>query len=337
MKKKYGIAVGFVLAAALVCYGFFQLDISQDERDEIAIAKAEARTAQFVNLAYKAYFTGDLSELKQYLAEKDSEGVVRGLLQERGIDLDAPRMRIMGMLSVVLPPFSDTEYFEDGSVLCSRTVGSTTSDLVHWIFPGIYTHNGLLDQDLYFEADDGCVITANLEGVTYETWNDWSNATTVTRLNLASGHKPASWKLNYAQRWIRWYMGWTIYSFLKLNLEPISRWDFLRWYCSKTVWRVYNKIGIDVENATWHGMDLDHEGVWTNEDKRDVMRTSGLYQIYKGFLIALGIDEDTATWLADCKLWRVLKEDITPDEIRFATTLFGGPLDPDARTWGLPE
>ena len=336
MKKKYLFACIFILTAAFISFGYFQFDFLGEDEEEIAIAKAESVTAQFINQIYRAYFTGDLSELKQFVAEKDTEGIIRDILKEKGIDLEAPRMRIMGG-TIDLPGFDDPTHFEDGSVLLSRTVGSTTSDLLASIIPGIYTHCGLLDQDLYTsnDADAGCIITADLSGVTYETWNDWANydgtSKIVTKLNVKAdpGVWPQPWQLYRAQRWIRWYMGWTIYSFLKLNLDPVSRWDPIRWYCSKTVWRVLNRRGLDldVENVDLYTT----ADMYQNENSPYYVRSSILYQLLKKYV---------GEYIAEKKLWAALEECITPDEIRFATTdepfgTVGGPLDFQSKeSWG---
>lgn len=332
MSKKVLLGLTVFLGFSLVCFGFFQMDFrGEQEEENIAVAKAEALTAQFINQVYRAHFTGDLSELKQFLAEKDTEGVIQGVLEEQGIDLEAPRLRILS--SIYLPPFDNSNNdsnFEDGSVLLSGTKES----LIHLVIPGIYTHAGLLDQDLYTGPNAGCVITANLEGVTYETWNDWASydgaGKIVTKLNVeeAPGVWPKARRLTRAQRWIRRYMGWTIYSFLKLNLDPVSRWDPFRWYCSKTVWRVLHRRGLnlDVENEDWYGSTLQ----------------KSLYKVRDSFLYQL-----IAKWLgpekAEEKLWAALEECIAPDEIRFATTpppsgTAGGPLDPESKeTWGMAE
>jgi len=334
MKKKYFIAIGFILAATLVAYGFFQLNFQGEDEEQIAIAKAQALTGQFINKIYRAHFTGNLSELREFVAKKDSDGVIKNLLREKGIDLEAPpRMRMMGVTDVVgLPDFSSSSFI-DGSVLLSRTLGSTTSDLIASIIPGLYTHCGVLDQKLCSDSDlnAGCIITANLDGVTYETYDEWNvvgDATgkIVTKLNPSDGPPSGLYGPHGAKKWIQRYMGWTIYSFLRLNLEAVSRWDPFRWYCSKTVWRVLYKAGLrgdinDVENANWYGINPNAKYEWFNTSKLDYeLQYSILYQLYKGLLMKFGISEGRATTLTNNKLWRVLKEVITPDEVRFAAT-----------------
>jgi hypothetical protein len=304
---------------------------SVDDSMQQAMDEAAQKTSEFVEVAVRSYMTGETSELKAYLADRDEENVIGDLLIKQGIDLDrnVPRMAIP---SVDLPDFALHEGFEDGSVLLSRHTGHPTSDLLAWIIPGLYTHTGVLDQELYTGPDAGCVITANLDGVTYETYNDWAGATTVTKLNVDGD--AVTWphpQFNAAQQWLMsTYQGSTLYAFLRLNLEPITRENQLFWYCSKTNWRVFDLVGIDVENANWY------------DGKLDQLRQSGLYQLYRAFL-ALFLPDAWAARLADAKLVRVVTELITPDEVRFATSdnpdgSEGGALDPSSReTWGVPE
>ena len=330
---KVRILLVFALSAALIIIGCSKKAISpqfdSDDQVQDAIDKAGVKTTEVVNLAIKASFNGDPSELLEYLDTEDTDGVVKRLLEENGIDLKAQLGKTFDGLD--LPGF-DSSVFEDGSALLSRTVGSPTSDLIAWILPGIYTHTGMLNQELYTGPDAGCVITANLDGVTYETYNDWNGATTVTKLNVDADY--VEWphpNLDYFQnRFINFYQGWTLYAFLRLNLEAIPRTSHLFWYCSKTTWKVFSTMDIDVENATWY------------DNKLEILRTSGLYQIYRAFLM-LFLPEDVATALADAKIMRVVGELITPDEVRFATSdqpdgTEGGALDPNStETWGIPE
>lgn len=304
MRKIILIGATLILTASIICFGFFELDFQEENEKEIAMAKAQAMTAQVIDQAYKAYFTGDLTEFREFLDERDSGRVVRRLLEKNGIDIDTPRIRILTGLGL---PLFDQFPFSDGDVLLSGTKGS----IIGWVIPGYYTHCGVLDQELYTGPDAGCVITANLEGVTYETYNDWNAGTwdekIVTQLRVENISK---WRMNWAQNSImRWYQGWTIYAFLKLNLDPVSRWDPWRWYCSKTVWRVFKKAGVDLENAGYY--------FTTPGLIEDIMENSGLYQLYFAFLKALGFSESEAQAMATEKLVNALDECITPDEIRF--------------------
>lgn len=321
MKKKYLIAVIFVLAATLASYGFYQFGFQGEDEEQIAIAKAQALTAQVIDQAYRAYFTGDLFEFKKFLAKKDPDGIVRSLLKKNGIDINAPRVRIM--TGVGLPPFKGKNSpFKDGDIILSGTKGS----IIGWVLPGEYTHCGVLNEELYAGPDSGCVLTANLDGVTYETYTDWNSGSPAEKIvTLLRSVKPISrWLMNWAQNSIwRWYHDWTIYAFLKLNLDPVSRWDPLRWYCSKTVWRVYKKVGKNVENADYY---FDGEF----PDWQNVMENSGLFQLYVALLVKLGIDEDTAIEMATEKLMNASDECITPDEIRYDNDLG------EIASWGTP-
>ncbi len=313
MKKKLFLGAVMVLAVSLVCFGLLGFNIQNEEEVDPAIAQAQAKTAQFVDMVYRAYFTGDMSELKEYLEQNDTEGIVRDLMKKNRIRLGTSRVRRMETAGQILP-FGD---FTDRTVLLSATEGS----IIFLVLPGMYTHCGSFDKQKYAatDPDQGCIITANLDGVTYETPSEWyyGDGKMVSRLEAQGVN---SWRLNWAQNSImRWYQGWTIYSFLKLNLDPVSRWGPWRWYCSKTVWRVFKKAGLDVENTHYY----DDPTIVSN-----IMDNSLLFQLYKGLLIKLGIDPGVAQAMAKEKLINALDECITPDEIRFSENLL------KISTWG---
>ena len=319
MKKTILWGVTFILTASVICLGFFEVGFQKENEKEVAMAKAQAMTAQIIDQAYKAYFTGNLTEFKEFLDERDSGRVVRGLLEKSGIDIDTPRIRILSGLG--LPPFDDPGFFDDGYVLLSGTKGS----IISWVIPGYYTHSGVLDQELYTGDDAGCVITANLDGVTYETYNDWNAGSWADKIvtSMKVNKNISQWRMNWAQKSImRWYQGWTIYSFLKLNLDPISRWDPWRWYCAKTVWRVFKKAGVNLENANYY---IEIPGMI-----EFIKEHSGLFQLYYRFLVGLGFSETEAQAKATEKLVNALDECITPDEIRFDDNLI------EVCSWGTP-
>ena len=247
MKKKLFLGAVMDLAVFLVCFGLLGFDIQNEDEVDPAIAQAQAKTAQFVDMVYRAHFTGDMSELKEYLEQKDPDGIVRKLMKKNRIRLDTPRVRRMDATGGTLP-FVE---FTDKTILLSATEGS----IIYLVLPGMYTHCGSFDLEKYNgnDLDQGCIITANLDGVTYETPLEWyyGDGKMVSQLEPNKG--VSYWRLNKAQNSImRWYKGWTIYSFLKLNLDPVSRWDPWRWYCSKTVWRVFKKARLDVENKKYY-------------------------------------------------------------------------------------
>ena len=308
MKKKLFLGAVMVLAVFLVCFGLLGFDIQNEEEVDPAIAQAQAKTAQFVDMVYRAHFTGDMSELKEYLEQKDTDGIVRNLMKKNRIRLDTPRVRRMQATGGTTLPFGE---FSDQTILLSATKGS----IIFLVIPGMYTHCGSLDFDKYNgdDLDQGCIITANLDGVTYETPSEWNSGVGIDKMVSRLEPNNELSGLNWAQNSImRWYQGWTIYSFLKLNLDPVSRWGPWRWYCSKTVWRVFKKAGLNVENTHYY----DNPNIVSN-----IMDNSLLFQLYKGLLIKLGIDPETAHAMAYEKLINALDECITPDEIRFSGNL----------------
>jgi hypothetical protein len=181
--------------------------------------------------------------------------------------------------------------------------------------------------DAYDETDPtkGCILSANTEdGLTYESHYDWNivpdGATyhRVTAMNIT--RKPFFWfLLNKAQSDIYNRYNGLPYSFFWPNLEPVPRWGPVLWYCSKTTWRIFIKMLLNLENATWHGLNLSHEGEWTDGNTLDnpkyvACTSSGLYQLLVT-LYSLNPNIADPVWEADKKTWRNLKELITPDEI----------------------
>ena len=301
---------------------------------EQAMAEVDAKAAEIVNLMVRAGFTGDVSELKAYVDHDDPDGVLRRLLDENGIDLEVPVLKGTTEESVGLPVFTPENSFEDGTVLLSKTLGTPTGDLLNWVFNLEYSHCGMLDIEVYEEdPNKGCIITANTEdGLTYETYDDWDiipvGATKkVTAMNVTD--RPSWWDkrlwwggnpLDNAQSTIYNIYQGCPYSFFWLNLEPVPRWGPVFWYCSKTTWRIFIKLLLNVENPTWHGINLNVEGVWTDPDKYEECTSSGLYQLLVA-LYSLCPDIEDPVWEADKKTWRNLKELITPDEIRHHSAL----------------
>ena len=94
--------------------------------------------------------------------------------------------------------------------------------------------------------------------------------------------------------------GPSLYSFLHLNLEPVTRDDELLWYCSKVPWRFYNDyFSENIENA---GFYYGSDAKWT------AMRDTTLYKMYYAFLLKI-LPRRWSRWagiLADRKLKRVL-------------------------------
>jgi len=107
--------------------------------------------------------------------------------------------------------------------------------------------------------------------------------------------------------------GPSLYSFLHLNLEPVTRDDELLWYCSKVPWRFYNDyFSENIENA---GFYFGPDAKWT------AMRDTTLYKMYYALLLKILPRRWSrcAGILADRKLKRVLTELITPVELWFWT------------------
>lgn len=294
---------------------------SQSEQDN-AVLYAEEKTAEFFNLALQAKSPEDFNNLKKLLAKADLQGEIKSSMQMKGLSLKYSPSKIPSILG--LPPFTSTNFI-DGTVLLSRSKGDFFSDLTYWFLIADYTHSGDLDKDQATnDPDKGCVLTADLRGVTYQTYNEWNGSTTVTKIDPKSMYTPD--KLNSAQSEIASYIGKTLYAFITLRLKPISRDDELYWYCSKTVWRLFN--------SSYMNMDVENEYFY-NPQRFVKLRESGLYQLYYGFLKRF-LPDWLAKILADAKLKEIVSELITPDEVAYATPEYGnGDLVESSRhTWG---
>jgi hypothetical protein len=316
MKKT--ISLGFAILLILLLASCSQWSFSPDdaaERDPAGEAGEEY--AKIVNLVVEGSFSGDDSGVVEYLDHGAYGEELGELLNENGLDPDAPQAKFFWIQR--LRDFNDADVYVHGDVLLSRNVCSLTSNLLVWLLHAKYTHCGVLNTSMLsegYDRDTGCVLTATLNtevsGVTYETWRDWSAATTVT---LMREDDPAfnSGSLNFDGLTTDYPEEKTEYSFIawdpQFGLVPVpaapvpdswppdthrDKWDGLfgglgaayncdplHWYCSKTTWWLYKAAGLDIENNEL----IDDFGPWG-------IRTSGLYQLYR---LLFGVGDGVAT------------------------------------------
>ncbi len=297
----------------------------QSEQND-AVSYAEEKTAEFFNLALQAKSSEDFNNLEKLLAKVDLQGEIKSSMQMKGLSLKYSSVKTTPSI-LGLPSFTGDDFI-DGTVLLSKTKGDFFSDLTYWFLIADYTHSGDLDKDQATDdPDKGCVLTADLRGVTYQTYNEWNNSTTVTKIDPTNNYTPDN--LNSAQSEIASYIEkTTYYAFITLRLKPISRDDELYWYCSKTVWRLFD--------SSYMKMDVENEYFYFDENQRFAkLRESGMYQLYYAFLKHF-LPDWLARILADAKLKEIVSELITPDEVAYATSEYGnGDLVESSRhTWG---
>ncbi len=285
---------------------------SQTEIDN-AVAKADEQSQEVVNLLAD---NNDLA-LNDYLAAEDPEGDVAALIDSYKTAMSAAASKDIGE---DIPAFSDTTKYKNGDVLVFKGDASNwQGSLMSLILKGNFGHAGVLDQTAAIATgNEACVLSASIAQDENGNWinglylQDQSElmATTVNLgrfsvPNVSDTAIPAA--LDAMEYRIENFP--SLYAFLHLNLEPVTRDDDYLWYCSKVPWRFYNdSFGIGIEDA---GFYFGTDAKWT------VMRDTLLYKVYYTFLLKI-LPSRWAKWagiLADRKLKRILTELITPDEL----------------------
>jgi hypothetical protein len=356
MKKTvvFGIAILLILLLCSCSQWFVRPDAAADREPA---GKAGEEYAKIVNLVVEGSFSGDDSGVVGYL-DHGAYGEELGELLAAE-DLQPSAAKSLWFCSYERLPYFDATTGEDpiyehGDVLLSRNIFSWTSNLLAWMLRAKYTHCGVFDE-VYFQQQAGssqgedtrdvpAILSATLNdevsGVTYETWLDWSAATSVFQ-KRAPGADPPDVGAVYDD----YDEGSTEYTFFvwkpKVGLFPVpaapepghnwppkthsEEWQFpfggliaqdnydpVHWYCSKTTWWIYKTAGVDIENNEL----IDDIGVWG-------VRSSGLYKLYR---MLFGANDATA--LAFCYFANDMC--VWPDEI-----YTDGDLTP-INSWGLP-
>ena len=179
---------------------------------------------------------------------------------------------------VDFPPLTNLPIKTDGDVYLSGGANSLAGFLIDWVSPNVtagnYNHGAVLDLDKFDPTDleAPCFQTALEKGAAYETPQHWMTKQNVAVLSSVTALNKTA--LDAAQKTMDYYCdpGNTNmqYGFFKdyINFfDMVEKNDNYYWYCTKTVWRVYNSMGIDIDSNT---ALID----WT---------TSGLYDVVKTF------------------------------------------------------
>ncbi len=320
----------FILVLVLLSVGLLSCRmgmVGSDGSDDPAVSAADSGTAQVIDLVIAAKTGGDYTELEDFLAAEDPDGQLREVLSRHGVFQTAraaPRA-----LGDPLPLF-DAGTYGNGDVLLSKSSGTLTSDIMGQVLNRGWGHGGILYQNLATGPDAGCVLSANLEGLTFETYQEWAAADAVRVM-----HPPTAPGGDLRGVLTAHPFPLTMYAFIHLDFTPVARGDDYLWYCSKVPWRVYNALGPDIEDAGFYEL-ASAGGRWT------ALRDSLLYDVYR---LYLHLSLPWWRWwripaLADARLRLVLGELITPDELRYSSVLTTGPFygsgpDPDL-DWSSP-
>lgn len=316
MKAKYFLVGLFAVAAVLWSCSVTTDSPEQDPEVQKAVQGAEQKAMEVIDLLVEAKATGDAAKIDQFLGQEDTDGEIALLLEYYGDRAKIPIPRDSERQLQQWPPgFGD---FADGDVVLF--IGNGTSwqnTIMTLIYKCEYHHAGVFDDGLAELMGDGFFISATIDvgvnGLCFQTLSELvETSAVITRLNYSVKPEAVFDKVDY----YNWYTRNvpTLYAFLHLNLEPVSRWNPFLWYCSKVPWRVYwDSCGMNIEDKDFYGLN-NRNGKWTEN------RETLFYQLYLKLLKEMLPPwwRRYAGYLADKKLRRILSELITPDELRYS-------------------
>ncbi len=325
MKKFMGLFTAAV--AVLVLAGCAQMLGTPKAEDQMAV-NIDEKTGALLQKVTDAVASGNRTDLDAYLAAEDSSGDLRQIVDSSGVvpAMVAPaRSAASGAQIVPAAPTSEWLELEDGDILLLGPGTSAQAELLSLVLTYAYGHAGVVadvgsGEPMVLSAtvtnEDGSGL---LVGVRYQSYLELSaGASSFARIRPTEKLE-TNWSSQFTDRYNERN---TIYAFLKLNLDPISRWDPISWYCSKVAWRVYYDFAhkTNVENA---GFYFGPRTTW------QLQRSSLLYQVYSYYYWkVLGSFWRMFVLSPDQKLQYVLRELITPDEVR---GWFGAA---DVHAWG---
>jgi hypothetical protein len=337
--------------------------------------QAEEEFTEVFNMVVHASYTGDASDLMAYMENEEGGQKLKELLEKDGVTPEDHTDKCLGGWGGPgLPSFCSGE-FRDGDILLLRDYSQFASNLLDWLIPSVYTHTGVLDLNGAYCPNDpcqGCVMSASItdeKGLIYQTYRDWAQATTVTRMRVEDHPEYVAAELEDAKKtffeyWHQEY-GTTTYAFIypEIVIGPSGPMYVLQpvpnlpgpdpfdpdpihpgtkyWHCSKTAWFIYYLMGYtdgkygfsdvpDIENNDWYLRKGD-----------GYLRTFGFYKLYKVLLEMQGYDSSTASAIALLSLKNAIELVVIPDEIRYATTDptagEAGPLNGEKWSFNNPD
>lgn len=157
------------------------------------------------------------------------------------------------------PPLMDMPFNRDGAVYLSGGSDGLVGNVIAWVapknLPGGFYHGAALDLDKVDpnNFDVPCLQTAITKGAGYETANDWRGKINVAVMNPVNSLNAQ--KLNTAQAALDYYCEPSNtnqeYGFFKNKVNifnVVTKEDLYTWYCTKVVWSVFDKYGIDIDS-----------------------------------------------------------------------------------------
>lgn len=211
----------------------------------------------------------------------------------------------------------------DGAIYLSGGVSKEANIIINFLNPnsseGGYAHGAVFDLDKYENDESLCFPTADEYGAGYDTPGDWKDEVNVAIL-IPKEQVLDQTAVNTAQTALEVYCDAAEgtdareqqhYGFFKSTadifefVEKDMTTDDSYWYCTKVVWNIYNKIGIEM------GIDMDID---SNSDTIDWTQ-SGLYSIIKAYYYSRYWDTTVANqkideYMQKAKTSLVLAEEI---------------------------
>jgi hypothetical protein len=242
MKPKY-LIFGILAAAILLWSCAIQESPEQDPKVQKAIQGAEQKSMEVMDLLVEAKATDNFDAMARFLGEEDPDGEISALIEQYGDEPDVP---VPGYSkgNGWTPAEPTIDDFTDGDVVLF--IGNGTSwqnQIMSLIYKCEYHHAGVFDDDLADLTGDTAFISSTIDtgvnGLCYQTLSELKYTSgVITRLAYFE-EEPAAIGLS-----VDYYRAYTesvptLYAFLHLNLDPVSRWSPFLWYCSKAPWRAY--------------------------------------------------------------------------------------------------
>jgi hypothetical protein len=206
---------------------------------------------------------------------------------------------------------TDIPFNVDGAVYLSGGGESLVSQVIDWMspknFPGSYYHGAVLDLNKFDPANltAPSLQSAVSKGAGYESAADWQANVNVCVLkpnftvNAAALNSAQAWE----DQWCSLPEDKQEYGFFKgyVNIfNVVTKEDRYWWYCTKVVWDMWNRYGIDIDS----------------NDPRVDFTTSNLYGIAKTyytvryFWSSSKAKEELNKYIADAKKKIVFAEEI---------------------------
>ncbi len=311
MKKEFWIFFSLALLFFVAGCAFDQPDVPASMIDGMV-----GEPADFA--AWEAQVNADFAVILESLGTDNSEkalAVFDSKYNTRLMEDFEPALRAYsrsaGKGGSNYPPLNDMPFVRDGAVYLSGGATDLVGGIIGWVapknLPGGYYHGAVLDLDKVDpnNPETPSLQTAIPKGAGYESVTDWRGKVNASVMNpVVTLLKPA---LDSAQSWMHIYCRPENtnmeYGFFKnyVNIfNLVTKDDMYTWYCTKVVWHVYNRIGINVDS----------------NDTRVDFKKSGLYSLVKAYYSTLYFWSSSRAnnainaYIADARTKIVLAEEI---------------------------